>query len=211
MPKRKLQQEIAYNSNKIMTKIHPILNAMTFDRCLPVKIVLIALVSIVGCLSAPASAQPTPSPPETTPSPPQPEPPPQLNSYMGFGGVIGIQGGTTSLSQGTFSVLSKYVLTNNLALHSTSTIFGSSVSSTSLDLTFNQPIESADLPIVLTPFLGGGVLAYYENGTKIVPHITGGIDANTPFGVTATIRLEVGFIQDRKADIGVVFGLGKNF
>lgn len=189
---------------------------MTFDRCLPVKIVLIAIaiVSIVGCLSAPASAQPTPSTPETTPSPPQPEPlspPPQLNSYMGFGGVIGIQGGTTSLSQGTFSLLGKYVLTNNLALHSTSTIFGSSVSSTSLDLTFNQPIESADLPIVFTPFLGGGVLAYYENGTKIVPHITGGIDANTPFGVTATIRLEAGFIQDRKVDIGVVFGLGKHF
>ncbi len=200
-----------------MSEIHLILNAMTFNACLPVKILVsaIAIASIVGCLSVPTSAQLTAPSPETTPPQPQTEeaapPPPQQTSYMGFGGVIGLQGNTTSLSQGTFSLLSKYVLNNNLAIHSTSTIFGSSVSSTSLDLTFNKPIGSNDLPIVFTPFLGGGVLAYSDNGTRIVPHLTSGIDASTPFGVTATLRLEAGFVQDRKADMGVIFGIGRNF
>jgi hypothetical protein len=188
---------------------------MTFNTALPVKILMsaIAIAAIVCWISVPVSAQP-PIDPQPPTAPPQPEaasPPPQQNSYMGFGGVIGLQGQTTSLSQGSFSMFSKYVLSNNLALHSTSTIFASSVASTSLDLTFNQPFESNDLPFIFTPFVGGGVLVYSENGTRIAPHLTGGIDASTPFGVTATLRLEAGFIQDRKADVGIVFGIGRNF
>jgi starvation-inducible outer membrane lipoprotein len=73
----------------------------------------IAIV-LIGCISVPAAiAQPTaPSSETPAPQPPPEQPPvteqPQQNSYVGFGGVIGIQGGTTSLSQGTFAILLKF-------------------------------------------------------------------------------------------------------
>ena len=47
---------------------------------------------------------------------------PQQNSYVGFGGVVGLQGSTTSLSQGSFSVLHKHVLNESLAIHSVNAI-----------------------------------------------------------------------------------------
>jgi hypothetical protein len=102
-------------------------------------------IILISCMAVPtAIAQPTSPSPETPPPQPGQEQPkqspgipeqPEQNSYFGFGGVIGIQGSTTSLSQGTFSILSKQVLTNNLAIHSDATIFGSLTPSASVALT----------------------------------------------------------------------------
>jgi hypothetical protein len=176
----------------------------------------IAIV-LLGCISVPAAiAEPTAPSSEIPPPQPTPEQPPvteqpQQNSYVGFGGVIGIQGGTTSLSQGTFSVFSKHVLTNNLAIHTASTIFGSLTPSASAALTFNKPISTDSLPIIFTPFIGAGVMADFENGTRISPHLTGGIDLGTPTNVSATLRINAGFVKDRKADVGVIFGIGFNY
>jgi hypothetical protein len=173
-------------------------------------------IALIGWIDVSATtAQPSNPNPETTPPPPQdatpPTPKPKQSSYFGFGGNIGIQGNTTSLSQGSFSLLNKHVLTDNLAIHGAMTIFGSSVSSNSVALTFNQPISNNDLPIVFTPFIGGGIIVHYEDGTKINPLVTGGIDASTPFGLTGTLRINAGFISDRQADIGILFGIGKNY
>jgi hypothetical protein len=204
-----------------MPKMHHLLSigtdkAMTPNARLSIKMLASALaIFLMGCIAAPAAiAQPTSPSPET--QPPQTQPPqanlePQQNSYVGFGGVIGLQGGTTSLSQGTFSVLSKHVLTNNLAIHSDTTIFGSLTSSTSVALTFNKPMSSDSLPLVFTPFLGAGIMAYNENGTKISPLITGGIDIGTPTNMTLTVRANAGFVSDRKADLGVLFGVGFHY
>lgn len=109
------------------------------------------------------------------------------------------------MSQGTFSILSKHVLTNNLAIHSDSTIFGSLTPSTSVALTYNQPITSDSLPITFTPFLGAGIMAYDEKGINISPLITGGVDISTPINLTLTLRANAGFVRDQKADIGVLF------
>jgi hypothetical protein len=174
---------------------------------LPIKKLVPALaLCLIGDIAVPAAiAQPTPSP-ET---PPQPIPSQlQPSSYVGFGGVIGIQGGTTSLSQGTFSIFSKYVLTNNLAIHSDSTIFGSLTPSTSVAITYNQPISSDSLPITFTPFLGAGIMAHDEKGINISPLITGGIDVSTPTNLTLTVRANAGLLRERKADVGVLFGFG---
>jgi hypothetical protein len=183
---------------------------MTQSARLPIEMLVRALTLVsIGYIAVPAAiAQPTPSP-ETSPQPI----PAQLQpiSYVGFGGVIGIQGGTTSLSQGTFSILSKYVLTNNLAIHSDSTIFGSLTPSTSVALTYNQPITSDSLPITFTPFLGAGIMAYDEKGINISPLITGGVDISTPTNLTLTLRANAGFVRDRKADIGVLFGAGFSY
>ncbi len=170
-----------------------------------IAIVLISYISM-----PPAIAQPT-APSSETPPPPQPTPEePQQNGYIGFGGVIGIQGGTTSLSQGTFAVFSKHVLTNNLAIHTATTIFGSLTPSSSLALTFNKPINSDSLPVVFTPFIGAGIMVDDANGTRISPHLTGGIDLGTPTNVTATLRINAGFVKDSKADVGILFGIGFN-
>ena len=182
--------------------------------------ILVSAIALICCIVPAVNAQPTSPSPATTPQPipeqpsevqtPSPEQP-QQNSYIGFGGVIGIQGRTTSLSQGTFSVFSKQVLTNNLAIHAASTIFGSLTPSASVALTFNQPINSDGLPIVFTPFLGGGIMADYENGIRISPHITGGIDISTPTNLSATLRINAGFVKDRQTDIGILFGIGFNY
>jgi hypothetical protein len=165
-----------------------------------IKIVINAIaIVLISCISIPpAIAQPTSPSPETPPPQPTPEQP-QQNSYIGFGGVIGIQGRTTSLSQGTFAAFSKHVLTNNLAIHTAHTIFGSLTPSSAIALTFNKPINSDSLPIVFIPFIGAGVMADFENGTRISPHITGGVDIGTPTNVSATLRINAGFVSDRTA------------
>jgi hypothetical protein len=171
-------------------------------------------IALISCMYIPdTNAQPSTPAPETTPPPSQDATPstPKQSSYFGFGGNIGIQGSTTSLSQGSFSLLNKQVLTDNLAIHGANTIFGSSVMSSSVALTFNQPISNQDLPIVFTPFIGGGIILHYDNGTRVNPLITGGIDASTPFDLTGTLRINAGFISDRQADVGVLFGIGKNY
>ncbi|AFY91414.1 hypothetical protein [Chamaesiphon minutus] len=207
---------IATNSSaKLTTNIHLTLNNMSpIARISAQMLVNTIAIVLIGWIYIPATnAQPTTPAPETTPPPPQDATPPtpKQSSYFGFGGNIGIQGSTTSLSQGSFSLLNKQVLTDNLAIHGAMTIFGSSVSSHSVALTFNQPISNNDLPIVFTPFIGGGIIVHYEDGTKINPLVTGGIDASTPFGLTGTLRINAGFINDRQADIGILFGIGKNY
>jgi hypothetical protein len=139
------------------------------------------------------------------------EGPPGQNSYIGLGGVIGLQGGTTSLSQGTFSVVTKQVLTRNLAIHTADTVFGSSTASSSYALTYNRPIRDQNLPIVYIPFLGGGVMLHDENGLKVSPLVTAGIDIDTPTNVTGTVRINSGFVSGRKADVGIIFGVGYNY
>jgi hypothetical protein len=167
----------------------------------------ITIVLVGGMAIPPGNTQPSP---ETTSSPPTPEKLPQSN-YLGLGGVIGIQGNNTSLSQGTFSVLTKNVFTENLSIHSTSTVFGSLPSSTSVALTYNQPINSDSVPVALTPFLGGGVTAYSDNGTQVSPHLTGGVDIGLPTNLTGTVRVNADFLNNRQTAIGIVFGVGYNY
>jgi hypothetical protein len=208
-----------------MIAIHSTRNTMSSNPHLSMKTLVNAIsIVLISCIAVPAvNAQPTSPSPETSPPQSGQEQPkqspetsktleqPQQNSYLGFGGVIGIQGGTTSLSQGTFSILSKHVLTNNIAIHSDATIFGSLTPSASVALTFNKPISSDSLPITFTPFLGAGIMAHDENGIRISPLITGGVDISTPTNLTLTVRANAAFIRDRKADVGVLFGVGFNY
>jgi hypothetical protein len=194
-----------------MTRIHIIPKIMIPNLRLSIELLIdtIAIV-LISWISIPvANAQSNPPAPEQTPQPPQISAElTQAPSYIGVGGAIGIQGGTTSLSQGTFSILTKQVLTKNLAIHNANTIFGSLTPSASIALTYNRPMSSEDLPIVFTPFIGAGIMARYDNSLNISPHLTGGIDVSTPFNLTGTLRVNAGFVSDRPADVGVLFGIG---
>jgi hypothetical protein len=165
-----------------------------------IAIGLITCNYILAANAQPSPAEPSQSTPELTQAP----------SYIGFGGVIGLQGGTTSLSQGTFSILTKKVITENLAIHNANTIFGSLTPSASIALTYNRPMSSGEgIPIVFTPFIGAGIMTHYDNGLNINPHLTGGVDVSTPLlNLTGNLRINAGFVRDRPADLGVLFGIG---
>jgi hypothetical protein len=198
--------------NKFINEIHLIPKIMTPNLRLSIELLVdtIAIV-LISWISIPAAnAQPNPPAPETTPQPPQTSTElTQAPSYIGVGGVIGIQGGTTSLSQGTFSILTKQVLTENLAIHNANTIFGSLTPSSSIALTYNRPMSGEGVPIVFTPFIGAGIMTHYNNGMSISPHLTGGVDVSTPLlNLTGTLRVNAGFVSDRSADVGVLFGIG---
>jgi hypothetical protein len=168
--------------------------------------------NIVRSEEAPPALAPLASPSTETAVPEaKPKVVPKQRSYFGFGGAIGLQGSTTSLSDGAFSMVSKQVLTRNLAIHSADTIFGRSIASSSLALTYNHPIKSKNSPLVFIPFLGGGVMVYNENGLRVSPLVTGGIDIDTPANVTGTIRVNSGFVRGREADVGLILGVGYNY
>jgi hypothetical protein len=63
----------------------------------------------------------------------------------------------------------------------------------------------------LTPFLGGGITAFSENRTKIIPHITGGIDIDLLANPTGTVPVNADFVSNRQADVGVLSGIGYNY
>jgi hypothetical protein len=130
--------------------------------------------------------------------------------YIGIGGAIGLSGETTSLSTGGFSILTKTVFSENISLHN-SAIFGSGIYSSTSALTFNLPIRNDAQEIIITPFVGGGVLLRNEDGFRVSPHVTGGIDLPFARNLTGTARLNVGFVSDRPADIGLVLGIGYSF
>lgn len=137
---------------------------------------------------------------------------PQPRSYIGVGGAIGLSGDTTALSSGGFSILTKSVLSENLALHSANVLFGSNISSSSFALTFNLPIreESAN-QITVIPFLGGGIALRNLDGLIISPMVSGGLDIPLSKDFTGTIRVNTIFPSDRQADVGILTGIGFNF
>ena len=62
-----------------------------------------------------------------------------------------------------------------------------------------------------SPFIGGGVMFRNENGLKIAPHVTGGVDVPLSRNITGTVQLNVGLPSDRKADMGLLLGVGYSF
>jgi pyruvate/2-oxoglutarate dehydrogenase complex dihydrolipoamide acyltransferase (E2) component len=92
-------------------------------RSIEILVDTIAIVFTIWIHIPAANAQPSsPAPATKLESPPVPTKLRQAPSYVGLGGVIVIHGGTTSLAQGTCSILTTQVLTENLAIHNANTI-----------------------------------------------------------------------------------------
>lgn len=137
---------------------------------------------------------------------------PQPRSYIGVGGAIGLSGDTTALSSGGASVLTKTVLSENLALHTATVLFGSSPSSSSFALTLNLPIrEERARQIIAIPFLGGGVAVRNADGLVVSPMVSGGLDIPLSKDFTGTVRVNAIFPSDRQTDVGILAGIGFNF
>jgi hypothetical protein len=163
-------------------------------------------IALISCISIPeVNAQPKDDTVKTEP--------PTLaaqRGYIGVGGAIGLSGNSTSLSTGGFSIFSKIVFSENFSLHGAS-VFGSGIYSSTTALTFNLPIRNDAQDVIVIPFIGGGVLLANEDGRRVSPHVVGGVDLPLSRNFTGTIRLNVGFVSDRPADIGLALGVGYSF
>ncbi|MEM7760129.1 MAG: hypothetical protein AAGF83_15815 [Cyanobacteria bacterium P01_G01_bin.67] len=132
-------------------------------------------------------------------------------SYFGIGGNIGLDGESTALGDGGFSLVGRTALTKNISLH-TSTVFGSD-SVSAFALTLGVPIfkSSNNQLELLYPFVGGGIAV--ENifsDFETDGLVTAGVDVPILKRVTATARLNIGFAES-DTDVGLLLGVGYNF
>lgn len=140
------------------------------------------------------------------------KPLPSAKSYLGIGGTLGLSGDTTSLGTGGFSILTRHVLNDLLSVHGNTVVFGSATSSGSMALTLNLPIRDASSQeIVISPFLGAGAQVRNDGNLYVNPMVVGGLDVPLSKAFTGTIRLEAGFPNTGKADLGLAVGIGYNF
>jgi hypothetical protein len=133
------------------------------------------------------------------------------DSYIGIGGVIGVDGNTTALGTGGITVVSKVRFTNNLSLHDATVLFGSGAATSMIIVSADFPIRNSAGQTIAAPFIGGGAQLRYAEGVYINPAISGGVDIPMSSNFTGTVRLNAGFPSNRPADIGVLFGVGYSF
>ncbi|WP_052672280.1 hypothetical protein [Aliterella atlantica] len=129
------------------------------------------------------------------------------SSYIGVGGNIGL-GGETGIGEGSFSVISKIGLTNNISVRPTA-LFGDNVSIL-LPVTLDfAPTDVEVGPYSIAPYVGAGALISTGDNSDVGVLITGGIDVPITSQFTATAGVNVGFVGD--TDVGILIGVGYNF
>jgi len=137
---------------------------------------------------------------------------PPAKGYIGIGGNIGLTGNTSSLGTGGFSILSRAVLNDSLAIHGNNVVFGSATASGSNALTLNFPIRDNNTQqIVVSPFIGGGIQVRRDEVIYISPMVVGGVDIPISKSLVGTVRVEAAFPNTGKADVGLTMGIGYSF
>ena len=128
-------------------------------------------------------------------------------SYIAVGGNIGITGGSTSLGNSNFALLSKIGLTRNFSVRP-GFIFGNDTT-VMLPITLDFPLGQTDPfeTFTFAPYLGAGVA--YSTDNKFGLLLTGGIDVPLSREFTATANLSASI--KGKPDLGLILGIGYNF
>jgi len=171
--------------------------------------ILSLMVLMPAAIAMPVCGQPDPSPEQIKDQ--KPEPPAQ-RSYTGIGGTLGLSGKTTALGTGGLAILSKRVLTDLLSIHGNMVVFGSATTSSTNALTFNFPIrDQATQEIMVSPFFGGGIMIRNDGTFYVDPAVVGGLDLPIGQSFTGTVRIEAGFPNTGKPDVGLSVGVGYNF
>jgi len=131
-------------------------------------------------------------------------------SYIGIAGNIGVSGGTSSLGDGNFAVISKVGLTNAISVRP-SAVFGDNTT-VLIPLTYDFSLQQADPfsePLVIAPYVGVGAALQTGDGSEVAVLVTGGIDVPLNSQFTATAAVNAGFFDE--TDIGLMLGVGYNF
>ena len=164
---------------------------------------LLRIVGVVGALctiAVPATAQSAPTPNVT-----------QNNGYIGIGSAIGLGGNTTALGTGGVTILTKVRFSDNVSLHDATVLFGGGAATSMIIVSADFPIRNAAGQTMFSPFIGGGAMLRYAEGLYISPAISGGIDLPISRDFTGTVRINAGFPNNRRADVGLLVGAGYNF
>lgn len=132
------------------------------------------------------------------------------SSYIGVGGNIGL-GGDTTLSKGSFSVISKIGLTNNFSIRPAALIGDNAVFL--IPLTLDFPVESVTdtgvQQINVAPYIGGGAAISTGRDSTVGFLLSGGVDVPLSPQFTANAGVNVGFIDE--TEVGLMLGIGYNF
>jgi hypothetical protein len=130
------------------------------------------------------------------------------SSYVGFGGNIGLTGGSSDLGRGSFAVISKIGLTNVLSFRPA--VFINQDTTINLPLTFDYSRrDPADLGFTIAPYFGGGIAISTGQDSRVGPLLTAGVDVPISRELTATAGLNLAFL--RNTDLGLFIGIGYNF
>jgi hypothetical protein len=130
-------------------------------------------------------------------------------SYIGIAGNIGLDG-DTSLGEGSFMVISKVGLTNNISVRPSAVLGNDTIFL--VPLTFDVsilPVDAFERALPLSPYVGGGVAIATGDDDDVGPLVTAGVDFGLTPQFTATAAVNVGFLDD--TDIGLLIGVGYNF
>jgi hypothetical protein len=132
-------------------------------------------------------------------------------SYIGIGGNLGF-GGDSALGDGSFAIISKIGLTNNLSVRPT-VLFRDDLAflvPVTFDFVSQNTVEvSEDFVITAAPYLGAGVIISTGDDGTLGFLISGGVDVPLSRNFTATAGLNVGFVDG--AEVGLLVGVGYTF
>ncbi|MBD2168786.1 hypothetical protein H6G04_30870 [Calothrix membranacea FACHB-236] len=129
------------------------------------------------------------------------------SSYVGIGGNIGLTG-DTRVGEGSFAVISKIGLTQNLSVRPAALVGDNTVFLVPLTVDFAQRgLEITQASIA--PYIGGGVAISTGQDSTVGALISGGVDVPLSPEVTATGGVNVSFID--ATDVGLFVGVGYNF
>jgi hypothetical protein len=132
-------------------------------------------------------------------------------SYIGIGGNLGF-GGDSALGDGSFAIISKIGLTNNLSVRPT-VLFQDNLTlvvPVTFDFVSQETVEvSEDFVISAAPYAGAGVIVTTGDDGNFGFLISGGVDVPLTTNLTATAGLNIGFVDG--ADVGLLVGVGYTF
>ena len=132
-------------------------------------------------------------------------------SYIGIGGNLGF-GGDSALGDGSFAIVSKIGLTNNLSVRPT-VLFRDDLAflvPVTYDFVSQNAVEvSEDFVITAAPYVGAGVTVSTGDDGTLGFLISGGVDVPLSRNFTATAGLNVGFVDG--AEVGLLVGVGYTF
>ncbi|TBR60351.1 hypothetical protein B4U84_05620 [Westiellopsis prolifica IICB1] len=129
------------------------------------------------------------------------------SSYIGVGGNIGLTG-DTRLGEGSFAVISKIGLAQNLSARPAALVGDNTVFL--VPLTVDFPQENLEITQVnVAPYIGGGVAISTGRDSTVGALISGGVDVPLSPQITATGGVNVSFIDE--TDVGLLVGVGYNF
>ncbi len=128
-------------------------------------------------------------------------------SYIGVAGNIGLTG-DTRVGEGSFAVISKIGLAQNLSVRPAALVGDNAVFLVPLTVDFPQEnLEITELSVA--PYIGGGVAISTGRDSTVGALISGGVDLPLSPQITATGGVNVSFIDE--TDVGLLVGVGYNF